>query len=465
MLLRDVRGTLMKRREFLRNQLVYLPVASMIPAWLSSCDKDRLPDKQYTGRVVIIGAGASGLYAAKLLRQHGADVQILEASNRAGGRVFPDSSFADIPVERGAEEVHGKRSVWYDMVSASGGFAKAGNDDYAELDGVLHEVSTLNRDSDFEAARNFINQAVHYRGNDVSVATHYRQNNLSSRTAHFVNAGLGNEYGTDNQQLSILGIAEEDQLWNSGNSNYTRKNGSLYDVLLREFSEEIALIRFQTEVVSVAYGGNVISILDSKSNEFQAEKVIICVPLTQLKKASIAFKPSLPESKMDAINHIGMGPGIKVHLKFSSRFWAENTGSIYSAGVVPEYWDGHAGRGADDVLTAFIMGDSAAQLSGKTDSEILKSCVDDLERLYPGQAASRFERGLVTNWTQMPFIEGAYSFPVVGGGIQNRKVLSEPLNNQLFFAGEATHFEGHSGTVHGALETAFRAVKELLDGV
>jgi monoamine oxidase len=144
---------------------------------------------------------------------------------------------------------------------------------------------------------------------------------------------------------------------------------------------------------------------------------------------------------------------------------AENTGSIYSAGVVPEYWDGHAGRGTDDVLTAFIMGDSAAQLSSKTDSEILKSCVDDLERLYPGQAASRFERGLVTNWTQMPYIEGAYSFPVVGGGIQNRKVLSEPLNNQLFFAGEATHFEGHSGTVHGALETAFRAVKELLDGV
>ncbi|MBU6325799.1 MAG: FAD-dependent oxidoreductase, partial [Bacteroidetes bacterium] len=104
-------------------------------------------------------------------------------------------------------------------------------------------------------------------------------------------------------------------------------------------------------------------------------------------------------------------------------------------------------------------------LSGKPEAEVFKACVDDLERLYPGQAKNTFLGGLLTDWLQIPFIEGAYSFPLSGDGISYRKALAEPMDNRLFFAGEATHYEGHSATVHGALETAFRAVKELLDGV
>lgn len=442
-----------------------LPAAGLLPLWMLSCDKERLPQKQYRGRVIIVGAGAAGLYAAHLLKQHGADVVILEASDRVGGRIFADVSFADAPVERGAEEIHGRRSTWHDMVRDSGGFLNRNTDDFIEADAQLRIASSLKNDADYTSVQDFIRQATNDQGSDVTVENRFREKKRSQRMAHFANAELGNEYGTDNAELSIRGITEEDQLWTSGNGNYTRKSGSLYEVLNKEFADEIAGVVLLSPVTSVNLRSADIQVLDGNGKEFLSDKIIITVPLTQLKKSKISFAPALPAKKLEAIDKIGMGPGMKVHLKFNRRFWAENTGSIFSSGIVPEYWDSHTGRGSDVVLTAFIMGTFAAALYGKTDAEIIAACVDDLDRLYPGQAKTALLGGLVTDWTLMPFIEGAYSFPMVGGGISCRKTLSEPIDNRLFFAGEATHYEGHSATVHGALETAFRAVKELLDGV
>jgi monoamine oxidase len=70
------------------------------------------------------------------------------------------------------------------------------------------------------------------------------------------------------------------------------------------------------------------------------------------------------------------------------------------------------------------------------------------------------------DWSKEPFIKGAYSFPIPnGGGLLTRQTLSQPMQRKVYFAGEATHYGGHSGTVHGAMESGRRAVEELLRDV
>jgi monoamine oxidase len=69
---------------------------------------------------------------------------------------------------------------------------------------------------------------------------------------------------------------------------------------------------------------------------------------------------------------------------------------------------------------------------------------------------------MLKNWRNEPFIQGAYSYPSINSEGQ-REHLAAPVNAKLFFAGEATNYNGHLATVHGAMESGYRAVKELLE--
>jgi monoamine oxidase len=192
--------------------------------------------------------------------------------------------------------------------------------------------------------------------------------------------------------------------------------------------------------------------------------VIVTVPLAILQRGDIAFTPALPSTKTDAIANIGMGPGMKVILRFSSRFWPEKTGSIYGAGLVPEFW-ATAGGGrssSDDVLTAFVHGDNAATLSAMNDTDLVAAICAQLDTMFGGTVAtSSLTDSHIQDWGKEPYIGGTYSYPIVGGG-NARKDLADAIDGKLFFAGEATHYEGHFATVHGALETAYRAAEELV---
>jgi monoamine oxidase len=68
----------------------------------------------------------------------------------------------------------------------------------------------------------------------------------------------------------------------------------------------------------------------------------------------------------------------------------------------------------------------------------------------------------VADWTTEPFVRGLYSFPLAHTEPRHREALAAPLGGKLFFAGEATDLEGHSGTVHGAIATGRRAADEVL---
>lgn len=118
-------------------------------------------------------------------------------------------------------------------------------------------------------------------------------------------------------------------------------------------------------------------------------------------------------------------------------------------------------KGADNVLLAFIMGEQAKTLSNLPDQEIVTALLEELDGIYNGKATANFLDAYVQNWTKHPFIRGAYSYSTIGMG-DARKRAAESVSGKIFFAGEAMHLQGNHQTAHGAAESGYFAVAELI---
>lgn len=454
----------MDRKHFLR-LLALGGLVPMLGPSLSGCKKDG-PLNEYSGTVTIIGAGAAGLYAGWLLKQAGATVKILEATDRIGGRIKELIGFADFPIELGAEEIHGHRSVWYDIVKDTNAEFIKDNDqnDYVIIDGVARPWDDLVGDAEFDKLIRLVEDMGNYSGGDIPLTDYLAQEGIATNLLPLANALLGNEYGTSNNHLSAKEVKIADNAWSAGNQNDLVKNRSFKSILDEKFADILPNVQLNTHIFRVDSSGSQVVCTDSNGIEYQSDKVIVTVPLGVLKAGLIEFLPELPFNKLQAIDRLGMGPGMKVILKFNQGFWPAGTGSIYGGGLVPEFWaTGGGGRSANDnLLTAFVHGDNALTLSDMGAGLVPAICAE-LDQVYGNAvASSTLVSSHVEDWYANPYCQGTYSFPTVGSG-NARKSLASSIDGKLFFAGEATHTEGHFATVHGAIETGYRAADEVVN--
>ena len=220
-------------------------------------------------------------------------------------------------------------------------------------------------------------------------------------------------------------------------------------------------ISLNTVVTKIDYSQTTIQITDSNNNTYDADKVIITVPIPILKSADIQFIPTLPNEKTTAFSKIGMDAGMKVFLKFSNKFFDQN---IIGGPICAAYADDGIGKAQNDnVLLAFVMGVQAEYLTSLgSDSAITTALLQELDTMYNGQATATFLASHVQNWTTNPFVRGAYSYSPIGMG-DARKVATTPIDKKLYFAGEAMNTNGHHQTVHGAIETGYREVINILN--
>lgn len=456
----------MKRRVFLENFLPAFSLFSSLPSLFAACSKEDSSDLplNWTGKIVVIGAGIAGLAAAQALLDRGLKVTILEASGRIGGRIRPLSGFADFDIELGAEEIHGNRSDWYRLVkSTNARFLNSDNADFYFYNNQLLNETAAANNADLKKAVDFEQSARQYRGTDVTVLQHLQKSNVPAAAYPIVNALLSNEYGASNDRLSIRGISEEDEQWSAGDDSYAIGGRSYLSILQEKYSKAIALVMLNAPVQKIDYTGSIIRIQTDRQN-FEADRVIITIPLAVLKTGAVQFIPALPDEKQNAIANIGMGAGMKIILKFKQRFWGAGVGSVFSNGYVPEFWATNEGRSAMPVLTAFVMGANAEYLSAQGEQAV-QTVLAELDRMFRNQATPAFSKAYIMDWSKEPYIQGAYSYPVVGGGLKMRAALAKAVNKKIFFAGEATHTAGHSATVHGALETGLRAAKEVIASI
>ena len=446
-----------------------VPVGMVMPSLFWSCRKQPLFQTDWKGKVIVVGAGASGLYAAYLLHQAGIEVQILEASDKSGGRVRPLEGFTDFPVELGAEIVHGQRSIWHDIVRDHGGtFVQDHTEDFMSLDGVLTSEDDAENDADVEAAMNFLETLESWEGADITVEQAATEAGLSARVMYLIEAMAGTELGTSNSRVGAVGLAREADLWSAGEQNLTLKGQSFLQIMHTAFSSIMDKILYDvpvSKITQVDSSTERMRVDTSNGQSFDADRVIVTASLGVLQAGLIEFEPVLPSAKQSAIDGLGMGKGMKIILKFNQRFWPANLGSLLDDGPVIEFWSTGTGRSEENnTLTCFIMGEEAEFLAAQGAGAV-PLILEQLDGLYgAGVASNNLADSVIMDWTAEPYILGSYSYPPPNSaGL--RQALAEPVADKLYFAGEAANTVGHPSSVHGAMEAASAAVRLLIENV
>lgn len=443
-----------ERRHFLKQAGILTLGGILLPSpFLAACRKETLFDSgNFKGKVIIVGAGAAGLYAASILKSHGIDFQLLEASASHGGRLGKLTGFADYPLDLGAQWLHGKNNILGDLIHKSK--TKITRDD-SELSYWFNGemVTKLPKDVYIFEEDDFP---------DISFADYAHQKGLGEEYDSIIE-NLAGDQGADASRLSVYWNNKEEENWCSGDEDF-KFEATYFDLIDLEIAAAVKdklIVNAPVSQIDYTENGATVTTLDGTI--YEADKVIVTVPITILKKDFIAFNPPLPAEKVTAFSKIGMDAGMKVFLKFSETFYDENCigGSVCAA-----YADEKVGKtGNDHVLLAFIMGEQAENLTALGSDELITNALlAELDEMYAGKASATFIASHVENWTTHPYIQGAYSYSTIGMG-NAREIAAQPVGKTLFFAGEAMNLNGHHQTVFGAVESGYKAVIDLLKSV
>lgn len=418
--------------------------------------------KKINENIGIIGAGYSGLFFGYLLSQRGIPFQIFEASSRIGGRVRPLHDFSDFPVELGAETILGEKSIYYKiMQNLKVPLIKKDFENYYVLKGKLTEESEADLDKQFSKLISLIHELKNASEEEnLSLLDFLKKKKISSNYFHIAEALVGNEYSANILDLGLQEISENLKNWKAGEDKFWIRNRSHLSVIEELVGGVVNQVVFNTPIIQVDYSGKNVILKDNQGKEYEFTRVAIAVPLSILKNGKIEFKPSLPSSHQNSISQLKVGSAIKIVLQFQKRFWEKNMGSLVNDGWISEFYPaGYLKGNANNVLVGYVVGENAKKLS-QYESELHKQALKELNSIFGRNIASRFfVDKFIQNWEKEPFILGGTSYPSLGEKDARAK-LTEPIEERIFFIGEATS-PNHYATMHGALESAQRAFEQL----
>ena len=386
----------MTRNEFVRICGI-LGVGLPFQSVLSSCKND---DTSITPpeSVLIIGAGAAGLSSGYLLNQRGINYQILEAAPTYGGRIKRTKDFVDFPIPLGGEWIHVNTDI----------FAQIVNDPTIEVDV----------------------ESVGYQSTDT--------------------------YGIwEDGELELTQIGS----W------LDRKfvNSSWLDFFDEYIVPSVASqIQYNTIVESIDYSRDQVIVTNQGGDTFSAEKVIVTAPLKTLQDGDIMFTPDLPSGKVSAINNAKVWEGIKVFIEFSEAFYPAATEFIITPSTAGQqlYYDASYGQQSErNVLGLFAVGSAATNYISRSDENLIDYILGELDTIFSGQATPNYIKHITQNWSNEPYIKGAY----VNDHEDWRRVrtLGDSVANKIYFAGEAYTDGEDWGSVHNAAQAAKVAVQEM----
>jgi monoamine oxidase len=454
------------RREFMRA----LIVAGAVP--LLSSPRLRRRQNPDSFDVLVIGAGAAGIAAARKLHDAGYSVAILEARDRIGGRVFTNYDLSQHPVELGAEYIEGENILTWDLLDQyglHGDYPYEDENEYTHLHNRLlsyDEADNLDNIDLFDQLWDFAEEWVGGGKEDISLAdllVEYAGEldaPLTDEMRRLVNAEIAADNAADLDQLGAYGFAEA-SLDGDGEYDYHVVEG--YSTLLDHLSEGLD-IRKQTPVQRVTWGEGGVMVTAANDATFAADRLIITLPLGVLQAGDITFDPPLPDSKLGAINGLGAGQINKLILKFDDIFWPDDLAELATPLNTQDWWPPTWGReNPSPILTALFGGRAVQTADTMDDAAVIASGVRDLEQIFGmSDLSRRLQDAILMRWSRDPYTKSGYSYvPVGGAGL--RDMLAEPINNVLYFAGEATN-SVRPGMVHGAMESGFRAADEVMEG-
>jgi monoamine oxidase len=409
--------------------------------------------------VVIVGAGAAGLAAARRLHDRGIDFLLLEARDRPGGRAYTvASTHGPYPIELGAEFIHGAahstrelmREIGEEAVPSSGEFFRT-------------RKGHLEPESDRWETTERLLQRVDITGPDQSVAAFLDtipRDELSADERADVCALVEGFDAAIVEDASIIGIAKE---WRSGVNDTSHRPLHGYVPVMQHLARIAGeRLLLQTEVTRIEWLPRSVTVQASYAGvplRVNAKRAIVTLPIGVLQARSDLFAPALPSNKREAIAAIAMGPVIKVALEFRDAFWTKiEHGRYREAGFfqarerpLRTLWTRIPDR--SPVLMGWTGGGAVLRLR-RSGVDPTQAALDTVALLFPSiDVRAELLKAYLHDWDMDPFALGAYSYLRVGAG-DARERLAAPIDETLFFAGEAT-WSDDAGTVAGAFDSGY----------
>jgi len=200
----------------------------------------------------------------------------------------------------------------------------------------------------------------------------------------------------------------------------------------------------------------------TQTDEFAADRVVVTLPLGVLKAQRVRFVPQLPRNKQPAIDTLGFGVLNKCYLRFDEVFWPDDVDwmEYISAdhGAWTEWLSFQRGAGIP-VLLGFHAAERGSKIETWSDQQIVASGMQTLKTIFGGAIPEPVDYQ-ITRWAADPYALGSYSYNSVGSTPRMRNELAAPLDNILYFAGEATERD-YFGTAHGAYLSGLRVTQEI----
>lgn len=383
--------------------------------------------------VIIIGAGAAGLMAARHLTTLGIPTRVLEARDRIGGRIHTSFDGFSVPVEHGAEFVHGDLPLTMGLLKEAGiPLVPAGTRVARSAGG--HWVTA----SGFDWGQ--VLSAMASLSEDMPLAEFLSRHFSSDPATRDAIRGFAEGYDlADLRNVSTLALFRE---WSREEGAQHRVQGG-YGGMIKFMAASVPLIHTGVAVTSVSWSPGSVRV-----NSFEGSAVLVTVPLGVLQSGALSFSPALP-SHLSAFNALGYGTVTKIMLEFERPFW-KDVGFILSDQPVPTWWT--QAPFDTPLLTGWWKGSHAGQ-------DVVGLALQSLSGIFGPLPALRASR--VDDWALDPYSLGAYSYPRVGE-TPFRALLNTPVEETVFFAGEGLYEgSGTPGTVEAALASGLAAAEKI----
>lgn len=425
--------------------------------------------------VIVVGAGVSGLTAAKLLRDAGKRVIVLEARDRIGGRTHTERADGWV-TDMGASWIHGVddgpafdavRAFDMKTVEFTVGSFQADSRPIAYFGpegNVLDTAAAAAFAADIREFDEALSGTVAASdpGTSYGKAVERTLESLAwggdrgQRVREFMRHRSEEQYGAWIDDLDAHGLDDDA----TNGDEVVFPDG--YDRLAEHLAEGID-VRLEHEVRGVRWVAEEGVLVETDRGSFAAAQAVVTAPVGVLQSGAIEFEPALPEPIAHALAGFRMNAFEKVFLRFDQKFWQEGVYALRRQGDAAAWWhswyDLTTLHGEPTLLT-FAAGPCAVETRDWSDEAIAESVLASLRELYGDEVPA--PTGVrVTRWQDDPYVRGSYAYMTVGSETSDHDLLATPIGGVLHLAGEAT-WTDDPATVTAALCSGHRAAEQVL---
>ena len=450
----------MQRRKFIKDTITGLPIVIITPSLLSSCNNEGDGQKTNSKTVIVVGAGISGLAAAKKLKDNGFNVIVLEAQSKVGGRLKTIRSLG-VAFDEGASWIHGTAGNPITSLAQQAGMNTAFTDDESilayDLGGVLHSDSNFSDTEDkfYTVLETLKNNGSSTKSFETVFNELYPTYCNDRLWKFFLSTYLTFDTGDLNMLSSLLYNEGEE----FGGEERISVNG--YDTIPSylaiglnvQLNQKVTKIDYSNTKILVSHNGTVT----------EADYVLVTVPLGVLKANKIDFVPSLPNTKQNAIQKVGVNCVNKFLLTWETAFWDDEQYICYTPDIKDKFnyfVNVKKYQPTVNALMTFAYADKARQTENMTDQQIIEEIMTHLRDIY-GNNIPYPKNILRTKWQTNEYSYGSYSYTAVGTEMRHFDDLAEEIDDKIFFAGEHTEIDYFS-TAHGAYLSGIREADKII---